>query len=164
MQEQALPSGKKQSMSPILEAAMLLNKPFDPQYTGKTDDNVPEYAYLLPRSYMENWITWARCQKIQNEHDRDKMNNILDGIWKAYDCKCTSNSNQIKRNVMRPKTKPFSPAPVTCLSICDGYNVLKMGLTSRDIIAVPEPFYDFVRSMHGKLHSYFYHTTPQHHV
>jgi len=152
---------QEQALSPILQAAMLLNKPFDPRYGDSTDNNISEYAYLLPRSYMENWITWARCQKTQNDQEREEMSNILDGIWKAYNCKPASSplspttnrngnkSNQKTRNGSGSKSKSFSPSPVTCMSICDGYNVLKKGLTSRDVIAVPEPFYDFVRSMHG---------------
>ena len=107
-----------------------------------------EYAYLLPRSYVENWIIWAKkiCAKGSHKNEHLDIEKLLSKFQSRYKLKNYSTSTE------------FAPSPIDCSSICneqDGANngCLKPGLVfSVHIIAVPEQIYEFLRGIHGMLY------------
>lgn len=101
-----------------------------------------EYAFLLPRGYVEHWIVWAKRCIGKNAANASKVNTQLTTYQKKY---------KLKDYLSDEK---FQPSPINCTRISQNDRKriqLKRSLSARDVIAVPETFYEFLRSSHGVL-------------
>ena len=133
-----------------------------------------DFVYLLPRSYIENWIIWV-LKSIKVNGGSQKNKHIGGGGNNERKSRIYPENKQqevIKENLKAFQTKyklknystfsgvngdEFQPSPIDCSSISEEISdtkciktCLKKGLRPNfDVIPVSEGFYELLRSVHG---------------
>ena len=96
-----------------------------------------DHVFLLPKEYIRNWFQWALNQRVpENEITRTKEALRIVAM---------------KAGVSLEDMNYHNPGPLDAsdLSLEGHPLVLKPTVTREDCIAVPEPFYEILRKVHG---------------